>query len=154
MNGRSGEKWVTEFMKISNFVVPLRKPQVTSLARATDFNRLVIEVLFTKYSGTIEKLNLGPEVVYKADTSGLSAVHKPTKALAVKGSKLVGGDIWRKRSCFHHYWRNEADTSGLSAVHKPTKAVAVKGSKLVGSDIWRKRSRCHHHWRNEAETSH
>jgi hypothetical protein len=110
MNVGAGEKWVTDFMKRSNIVVALRTSQVTSVVRSTDFNRPIAEVFFTKYSETIEKDNFFPEVVYKADTSELSAVHKPTKAVAVKESKLVGTDIWRKRSCCHHHWRNGAET--------------------------------------------
>jgi hypothetical protein len=38
VNGQAGEQWVTDFMK-RNSVISLRKPQVTSLARATTFNR-------------------------------------------------------------------------------------------------------------------
>lgn len=98
-------------MKTSNIVVALRKLQVTNVARATYFKRPVVEALFTKYSETTEKKhNLGPEVVYNADTSGPSALHKHSKAVDVEGSKLAGSDIWRKRSRSHHHWRNEAET--------------------------------------------
>jgi hypothetical protein len=97
-------------MKISNIFISLRKPQVTSMATAIVFNRPVIEALLTKYSETIKNTTSVLKSFIKADMSGFSTVHKPTKAVAVKGSKRIGSDIWRKRRRSHHRRRNEAET--------------------------------------------
>jgi hypothetical protein len=58
---------------------------VSSVVRATAFNRPVVEDFFIKYSQFAEKHKPGPKLIYNVDESGLSAVHNP-----VKGSKQVG----------------------------------------------------------------
>jgi hypothetical protein len=74
-------------MKTSNIVVALRKPQVTNVARATQFNRPVVETLFTKYSETREKKhNLAPEVVYMQIRVGFLHFTSPVKLLLLKGA--------------------------------------------------------------------
>jgi hypothetical protein len=86
MNGRAGEQWVSDFMKVSNIVVVLRKPQVPSVARATDFNRPVIEALFTKYSETIENTTSVLKSFIKQIRVGCLQFTSPLKLLLLKGA--------------------------------------------------------------------
>jgi hypothetical protein len=48
MNGHAGEQWLTDFMKRNNKFVSLRKPQAASLARATAFDRCIVELFFSE----------------------------------------------------------------------------------------------------------
>jgi hypothetical protein len=67
-------------MKHNNKFVSLRKPQATSLARATAFNRSVVELFFQKYISVLEKHNFGPEQINNVDETGLS-----TQSMLQKG---------------------------------------------------------------------
>jgi hypothetical protein len=60
------------------------------VARVTAFNRPIDEALFTKYSETIGKHKLNPELMYEVVKCGLSAFHNPPIVVAVKGGKQVG----------------------------------------------------------------
>lgn len=90
VNCMAGEQWLTDFLK-RNRQVSLRKPQATSLARATAFNKPVVKMFFDKYSSVLQKNKLGPETIYNMDESGVSTVHKLPKVIAAKGCKQVGG---------------------------------------------------------------
>jgi hypothetical protein len=56
------------FYEKKNRAISLRKSQDISLARASAFNRIVVEACFTKYSEIVKKNHkLGPELMYNVD---------------------------------------------------------------------------------------
>lgn len=87
--GQAGKTWYYGFMK-RHKMLSLRKPQATSLSRATSFNRHNVSTFFGKYKELLNKHGFLPENIYNVDESGLSTVHTPSRVIAIKGTKQVG----------------------------------------------------------------
>lgn len=87
----AGKDWLKIFRKKYANELALRKPEATSLARSTAFNKANVAVTFQNY-----KLALGQNQgitafnIWNVDETGISTVHVPPKILARKGRKQVG----------------------------------------------------------------
>lgn len=55
--------------------ITLRKPQATSLSRATIFNHHNVSSFCNKYKELLEKYKFLPENIYNIDDSGVTTVH-------------------------------------------------------------------------------
>ncbi|GFY08289.1 SET and MYND domain-containing protein 5 [Trichonephila clavipes] len=88
-HGEAGDQWYIDFLK-RNKVLSLRKPQATSLARATSFNKTNVNTFFAKYQEVLSKYQFLPECIYNMDETGITTVHTPAKVIAPKGKKQVG----------------------------------------------------------------
>ncbi|CAH2089142.1 unnamed protein product [Euphydryas editha] len=88
-NKKAGKTFYAYFIK-RHQNLSLRKPEPTSLARATAFNKANINLFFDKYKELLLKYNFTSERIYNVDESGISTVHTPMKVLASKGAKQVG----------------------------------------------------------------
>jgi hypothetical protein len=78
--------------------ISLRKPESTSLARSTSFNKLNVQQLLNNVKAVHEKLGpFPPHRIYNVDETGLSTVHVPPKILASKGIEQLGSMISGER---------------------------------------------------------
>lgn len=90
----AGKDWLKIFRKKYDEELSLRKPEATSLARSTAFNRANVALTFKNYKAALgleQNKNITAYNIWNVDETGISTVHNPPKVLAKKGQKQVGG---------------------------------------------------------------
>ncbi|CAK1586780.1 unnamed protein product [Parnassius mnemosyne] len=86
---QAGRDWYRGFLERQQ-TLSLRTPEPTSLARATAFNKHTVAEFFGNLTAVFNKHEFTAERVWNIDETGVTTVHKPSKIIAVKGSKQVG----------------------------------------------------------------
>ena len=84
------------FMK-SNPQVSLRKPENTSLARSTGFNKTNVEEFFANYINVMERYKFKPHRILNIDETGVTTVQQSPKVIAKRGKKQVGQAVSAER---------------------------------------------------------
>lgn len=82
-------EWLRGFMT-RHKDLSVRKPENTSLSRATSFNKTNVGAFFEKLTSLYEKFNFPPHMIFNTDETGCSTVSAPPKIIAEKGSKQIG----------------------------------------------------------------
>lgn len=89
-NNQAGEGWCNGFLKRHPELV-LRKPESTSLARASAFNRPQVERFFNLLRSLYLRYDLRPCDVWNVDEKGIqTSANRPPKVISQRGKKQVG----------------------------------------------------------------
>jgi len=100
---KAGRDWYEGFMRRFP-TLTLRKEEALSYMRAKNADDKVVEDFFAKLAAVLARLNLlsKPMLVYNADETGFSKVHKSrNKVLAKRGQKTVWGVTSGERGRTH-----------------------------------------------------
>lgn len=92
----AGLDWMRGFMKRRK-ELSIRKPQPTSLARATAFNKFNVASFFGKLKELMNKYHFAPQNIYNMDETGVTTVQVPDRVVARKGIKQVGKIVAAER---------------------------------------------------------
>ncbi|XP_033218353.1 uncharacterized protein LOC117173818 [Belonocnema kinseyi] len=81
--------WLSRFL-MRHSTLLLRRPQATSLSRATAFNQHNVSMFFTKLKDEIERFAIESANIWNMDESDLTTVRKPVAVLAQRGIRNLG----------------------------------------------------------------
>lgn len=85
----AGDKWYYSFIS-RHPQLSLRKPEPTSMARATGFTKERTEAFFDLLTKVVDDNKLQATDIFNVDETALSTVQRPRKVLALKGKHQVG----------------------------------------------------------------
>ncbi|XP_030746083.1 uncharacterized protein LOC115877126 [Sitophilus oryzae] len=96
INKTAGIDWMQSFMKrhprLSN-----RKPENTSIARASAFNKTNVDEFFKNYAEVQAKYSFSPDRIWNIDETGITTVLQAPRVIAEIGSKAVGQCVSAER---------------------------------------------------------
>ncbi|CAH2094366.1 unnamed protein product [Euphydryas editha] len=86
----AGREWINGFLK-RHPELSITKPENTSAARASAFNKVAVEKFFNFLGNVYDEHQLTPDRIYNCDEMGISVVPKTnSKIIAKRGRKQVG----------------------------------------------------------------
>lgn len=67
----------------------LRKPESSSLSRATGFNKHRVDEFFTNYISFLKKIQFTAEQIYNLDETSSTIIIKPIKVVFTTGKRQI-----------------------------------------------------------------
>lgn len=95
-NKTAGVDWVLGFMR-RHKQLSLRKPENTSLSRATSFNKTNVDEFFNNYERALTMANFTGDKIYNLDETGVSTVVQAPNVIAKLGARQVGQAVSGER---------------------------------------------------------
>ena len=85
---KAGKDWWHGFKTRNDLAI--RRPEATSMARATAFNEPVVNQFYDNLNNVYEKYRFEGKDVYNLDETGCTTVQVPSSVVTLKGKKQVG----------------------------------------------------------------
>lgn len=86
-NKVAGKSWLPIFRRKYKNELYLRKPEATSRARSTRFNKSTVATFFENYKNILNRRTFHEARVWNCNETGMTTVHNPPKLLAPKGDR-------------------------------------------------------------------
>lgn len=88
-NNEAGREWLIGFLHRDK-TLSLRRPEATSLSRATSFNQHNVSMFYSKLKLLLEKYEFSSSNIFSAYETAVTTVHKPPRVITIKDQKRVG----------------------------------------------------------------
>lgn len=95
-NKVAGIEWMRSFMK-RHPKLSLRKPENTSIARASAFNKYNVDIFFNNYAEVLAKYKFDANRIWNTDETGITTVMQAPKVIAESGKRVVGQCVSAER---------------------------------------------------------
>ena len=96
IQGKAGKDWLRLFMQRNELAI--RKPEPTSIARATAFNIETTQTFFDNLAIVLDKHKFQSAQIWNADETGTKTVPRPKGIIDSRGKKQVGGSHQEKEA--------------------------------------------------------